>query len=184
VILSTFVCCFVFALQFPLPQRTLGADGAFVELAIERQPSGVSSRGAGDKGRRIYLSNLYGVQRATDAPEQQPALRDPGRRRSSGLPGYCSHCEAEGARRRLRRLRPRESTPAGAAAGENAARCSAGWLLQQAATDMEVVAAIGITIDANREPSMTFGVIMFAAVAFGSEVLWLGLISWWFLNLF
>jgi hypothetical protein len=42
----------------------------------------------------------------------------------------------------------------------------------QAATDMEVVAAIGITIDANREPSMTFGVIVFAAVAFGSEALW------------
>jgi hypothetical protein len=54
----------------------------------------------------------------------------------------------------------------------------------QAATDMEVVAAIGITIDANREPSMTFGVILFAAVAFGGEVLWLGLIGWWLLNLF
>jgi hypothetical protein len=53
-----------------------------------------------------------------------------------------------------------------------------------AASDMEVVAAAGITIDATREPPMPFGVIVFAAVAFGSEALWLGLIGYWLLNLF
>jgi hypothetical protein len=34
-----------------------------------------------------------------------------------------------------------------------------------AATDMEVVAAAGITIDATHEPPMPFGVIVFAVVA-------------------
>ena len=53
----------------------------------------------------------------------------------------------------------------------------------QAATDMEVAAAAGTTVDATREPSMPLGVIVFAAiVAFGSEALWLGLIGWWLLN--
>jgi hypothetical protein len=54
----------------------------------------------------------------------------------------------------------------------------------QAAIDMEVVAAAGITVDATREPPMPFGVVAFAIVAFGSEALWLGLIGWWLLNLF
>jgi hypothetical protein len=54
----------------------------------------------------------------------------------------------------------------------------------QATTDIEVVAAAGITIDAAREPPMPFGVIVFAVVAFGSEALWLGRIGWWLLNLF
>jgi hypothetical protein len=54
----------------------------------------------------------------------------------------------------------------------------------QSAADMEVVAAIGITVDATREPPMPFAVILFAVVAFGSEALWLGLIGWWLLNLF
>jgi hypothetical protein len=51
----------------------------------------------------------------------------------------------------------------------------------QAATDIEVVAA---AVDATREPPMSFGVIVFTTVAFGSEALWLGLIGWWLLNLF
>jgi hypothetical protein len=53
-----------------------------------------------------------------------------------------------------------------------------------AATDMEVVAAADITVDATHELPMSFGVIVFAVVAFGSEALWLGLIGWWLLNLF
>jgi hypothetical protein len=39
-------------------------------------------------------------------------------------------------------------------------------------------------VTAAREPRMPFGVVVFAAVAFGSEALWLGLIGWWLLNLF
>jgi hypothetical protein len=31
---------------------------------------------------------------------------------------------------------------------------------------------------------MPLGVMAFAVLAFGSEVLWLGLIGWWLLNLF
>jgi hypothetical protein len=54
----------------------------------------------------------------------------------------------------------------------------------QAATEMEVVAAAGVAIDATREQPMPFGVIVFAVVAFGSEAFWLGLIGWWLLNLF
>jgi hypothetical protein len=54
----------------------------------------------------------------------------------------------------------------------------------QAATDMEVAAAAGPTVDAHREPQMPLGVVVFAGVAFGTEALWLGLIGWWLLNLF
>jgi hypothetical protein len=54
----------------------------------------------------------------------------------------------------------------------------------RAATDVEVVTAAGIAIDAAREPPMSFGVIVFAVAAFGGEALWLGLIGWWLLNLF
>jgi hypothetical protein len=54
----------------------------------------------------------------------------------------------------------------------------------QAATNMEVAAAAGTTIEATREPQMPLGVIVFAVVAFGAEALWLGLIGWWLLNLF
>jgi hypothetical protein len=54
----------------------------------------------------------------------------------------------------------------------------------QAASNMEVVAAAGITVDATRGPPMPFAVILFAVVAFGSEALWLGLIGWLPLNLF
>jgi hypothetical protein len=54
----------------------------------------------------------------------------------------------------------------------------------QAASDMEVVVAAGIMVDATRGPPMPFAVILFAVAAFGSEALWLGLIGWWFLNLF
>jgi hypothetical protein len=57
-------------------------------------------------------------------------------------------------------------------------------MIDIAATDMEVVAAAGITVDAARESPMPFGIIVFAVVAFGSEALWLGLIGWWLLNLF
>jgi hypothetical protein len=53
-----------------------------------------------------------------------------------------------------------------------------------AATEMEVVAAAGVAIDATREPPLPFGIIVFAVVAFGSEALWLGLIGWWLLSLF
>jgi hypothetical protein len=48
----------------------------------------------------------------------------------------------------------------------------------QAATDMEVMAVAGITVDTTCEPSMPLGVIVFAIVAFVSEALWLGLIGW------
>jgi hypothetical protein len=54
----------------------------------------------------------------------------------------------------------------------------------RAATDMEVVATAGTTVDVTREPQMPLGVIVFAVVAFGAEALWLGLIGWWLLNLF
>jgi hypothetical protein len=53
-----------------------------------------------------------------------------------------------------------------------------------AATDLEVVAVAGLTVDATSEPSMPLGVIVFAVVALGSEALWLGLVGWWLLNLF
>jgi hypothetical protein len=52
----------------------------------------------------------------------------------------------------------------------------------QAATNMEVAA--GTSVGAAREAQMPLGVIVFAVVAFGTEVLWLGLIGWWLLNLF
>jgi hypothetical protein len=54
----------------------------------------------------------------------------------------------------------------------------------QAATDMEVAAVVGTTVDTAREPQMPLGVVVFAVVAFGTEALWLGLIGWWLLNLF
>jgi hypothetical protein len=54
----------------------------------------------------------------------------------------------------------------------------------QAATDMEVVAAAGTTVDTTREPQLPLGVIVFAVVAFGAEALWLGLIGWCLLKLF
>jgi hypothetical protein len=54
----------------------------------------------------------------------------------------------------------------------------------QAASDMEVAAAAGSTVDATREPQMPLGVIVFAIAAFGAEAIWLGLIGWWLLNLF
>jgi hypothetical protein len=54
----------------------------------------------------------------------------------------------------------------------------------QAAPVTEVAAAAEGTVDATGEPPTPFGVIVFAAVAFGSEALWLGLIGWWLLNLF
>ena len=50
----------------------------------------------------------------------------------------------------------------------------------QAATDLEVVAAVGATCERSMPPE----VIAFAVIAFGSEALWLGLIGWWLLNLF
>jgi hypothetical protein len=46
---------------------------------------------------------------------------------------------------------------------------------------MEVVAA---AVDTAREPPMSLVLIVFASVAFGSEIIWLGLIGWWLLNLF
>jgi hypothetical protein len=54
----------------------------------------------------------------------------------------------------------------------------------QAATDMEVVATAGTTVDVTRESQMPLGVIVFAVVVSGAEVLWLSLIGWWLLNLF
>jgi hypothetical protein len=52
------------------------------------------------------------------------------------------------------------------------------------AADMEVAIAAGTAVEAAGEPRMSFGVIVFAVVALGTEALWLGLIGWWLLNLF
>ena len=53
-----------------------------------------------------------------------------------------------------------------------------------AASEMEVVAVVGAEIDAAGEPPMPLGFIVFAALALLAQVLWLGLIGWWLLNLF
>jgi hypothetical protein len=58
-----------FALQFPSDAVQYWVDGAFGGVAIEPEPSRLSSCGACDRRRAIYLSNLYGVRRATDASD-------------------------------------------------------------------------------------------------------------------
>ena len=54
----------------------------------------------------------------------------------------------------------------------------------QAASEMEVAAAIGAEIDAASEPRMPLGLIVFGGLALVVQVLWLGLIGWCLLNLF
>ena len=54
----------------------------------------------------------------------------------------------------------------------------------QAATDIELAAAVGAPIEAERKQRMPLGVIVYVVLAAGAEVLWLGLIGWWLLNLF
>jgi hypothetical protein len=53
----------------------------------------------------------------------------------------------------------------------------------QAATDMEVAATAGISVEAG-EPPMPLGVIVYVILASAAQILWLGPIGWWLLNLF
>jgi hypothetical protein len=52
----------------------------------------------------------------------------------------------------------------------------------QAATDLELAA--GSQLEAAREPRFPLGVMVYVVLAGAAQVLWLGLIGWWLLNLF
>jgi hypothetical protein len=54
----------------------------------------------------------------------------------------------------------------------------------QAATEMELAATAGTPIEVEREQRMPLGVIVYVVLASAAQALWLGLISWWLLNLF
>jgi hypothetical protein len=54
----------------------------------------------------------------------------------------------------------------------------------QAATDTEVAAVVGTSVEEAREPRLPLGVIVYVVLASGAQALWLGLIGWWLLNLF
>jgi hypothetical protein len=50
----------------------------------------------------------------------------------------------------------------------------------RASSEMEVAAAVG----SQAEQQLPLGVIVYVASAGAAQVLWLGLIGWWLLNLF
>jgi hypothetical protein len=54
----------------------------------------------------------------------------------------------------------------------------------QAATDVELAATVAPPAHAEREQRMPFGFIVFGGLVLVVQVLWLGLIGWWLLNLF
>jgi hypothetical protein len=54
----------------------------------------------------------------------------------------------------------------------------------QAATDTEVAALAGTSVEEAREPRWPLRVIVYVVLASGAQALWLGLIGWWLLNLF
>jgi hypothetical protein len=53
----------------------------------------------------------------------------------------------------------------------------------QATTDVELAAAAP-PIQAERERRIPLGFIVFGGLALVAQVLWLGLIGWWLLNMF
>jgi hypothetical protein len=53
-----------------------------------------------------------------------------------------------------------------------------------AVTEIEVGALAAAPVEAARKPPMPLGLIVFAALAAVAQVLWLGLLGWWLLNLF
>jgi hypothetical protein len=52
----------------------------------------------------------------------------------------------------------------------------------QATADMELAA--GSPLETAREQRFSLGVIVYVALASTAQILWLGLIGWWLLNLF
>jgi hypothetical protein len=54
----------------------------------------------------------------------------------------------------------------------------------QATTDVELAATVAPHIQVEREQRITLGFILFGGLALVVQVLWLGLIGWWLLNLF
>jgi hypothetical protein len=52
----------------------------------------------------------------------------------------------------------------------------------RASSEMEVAAAVGS--QAEHQEQLPLGVIVYVASAGAAQVLWLGLIGWWLLNLF
>jgi hypothetical protein len=54
----------------------------------------------------------------------------------------------------------------------------------QAAADMELAAAATSQLEAARERRFPLGVIVYVVLALAAQVIWLGLIGWWLLNLF
>lgn len=54
----------------------------------------------------------------------------------------------------------------------------------KAASEMEVAAVVETNTDAIGESRMPMGFIVFGGLALVAQVLWLGLIVWWLLNLF
>jgi hypothetical protein len=54
----------------------------------------------------------------------------------------------------------------------------------QPTTNVELSAAVAPPISAERAERMSVGFIVFSCLALVGQVLWLGLIGWWLLNLF
>jgi hypothetical protein len=54
----------------------------------------------------------------------------------------------------------------------------------QVAADVELAAAAAQPIEAERERRMPLAFIVFGCLALVVQVLWLGMVGWWLLNLF
>jgi hypothetical protein len=65
---------------------------------------------------------------------------------------------------------------------EGAVREAQGMTDAEAATNMELAA--GSQFEAVRERRFPLGVIVYAVLAVAAQVLWLGALGWWLLNLF